>query len=130
MRDQAVESRLTMHPSAISLPLMLDDEEVLFISELDEIVLLLPELDEDALLLPVLDEGVPLLSVFDEDTLLLFVPEEDMLLLSVLDEGNPLEEESVMSISGDKSDMISSAELELSSPQAINAVNIMAKDAA
>lgn len=109
---------------------MLDDEDVLFISELDEIVLLLPELDEDVLLLPVLDEGVPLLSVFDEDTLLLFVPEEDMLLLSVLDEGNPLDEESVMSISGDKSDMMSSAELELSSPQAINAVNIMAMDAA
>jgi len=95
---------------------MLDDEEVLFISELDEIVLLLPELDE----------GVPLLSVFDEDTLLLFVPEEYMLLLSVLDEGNPLEEESVMSISGGMSDV--SAELELSSPQAINAVNIMAMD--
>jgi hypothetical protein len=116
-----------MHPSAVSLPLMLDDEEVLFISELDEIVLLLPELDKGVALLPVLDVGVPLLSV-DEDTLLLFVPEEDMLLLSVLDEGNPLEEvESVMSISGDKSDV--SAELELSSPQAINAVNIMAMDA-
>jgi hypothetical protein len=119
-----------MHPSAVSLPLMLDDEEVLFISELDEIVLLLPELDKGVALLPVLDVGVPLLSVFDEDTLLLSVPEEDMLLLSVLDEGNPLEEvESVMSVSGDKSEVMSSAELELSSPQAINAVNIMAMDA-
>jgi hypothetical protein len=37
-----------MHPSAFSLPLMLElDEDVLFLPELDEDVLLLSELDED-----------------------------------------------------------------------------------
>ena len=66
MIRQSTGSRLTKHPPAISLPLMLDDEDVLFISELDEIVLLLPELDEETLLFA-LDEDTSRASELDDD---------------------------------------------------------------
>ena len=47
MMRQSTGSRLTKHPPAISLPLVL---------ELDEVVLFFPELDEDAPFLSELDE--------------------------------------------------------------------------
>lgn len=68
-------SGVTKHPSAISLPLML---------ELDEVVLFFPELDEDAPFLSELDE-VPLVDeeLLAEDELFLSIVE---LFLSTADE--------------------------------------------